>query len=125
MISRYKCERNSMKRVLSRCPAHRSMFPSSVPSGFVCSIYYLVDFEITIYSTIAAMSSQVGTIYRHDENYVPISRWSEFVSLKDEADELEVRMATKDIVHRLAGCEGSWYVSRSIRLGVSNPFPLK
>ncbi|KAJ0118261.1 hypothetical protein J7T55_009044 [Diaporthe amygdali] len=54
------------------------------------------------------MSSQVGTIYRHDENYVPISRWSEFVSLKDEADELEVRMATKDIVHRLAGCEGSW-----------------
>lgn len=52
-------------------------------------------------------SSQVVTLYGHNNFDL---RWSEFETFQDEADELEARMASKAIVHRLSGDQGSWYV---------------
>lgn len=54
-----------------------------------------------------ATSSQVATLYGHNNFDL---RWSEFETFQDEADELEARMARKAIVHRLSGDQGSWYV---------------
>lgn len=53
-----------------------------------------------------ASSSQVATLYGHVYSK---PRWSEFESRSDEADKLEARMASMDIIHRVSGKWGSWY----------------
>lgn len=66
-------------------------------------------------STTDAPSSQVATLYGHCNFDF---RWSEFETFQDEADELEARMVSMAIVHRLTGVQGSWYVCSGFLLAL-------